>query len=487
MKQPNWKTPLILSASLLMIGTFAYWLQYSHKPKKDKADVQTKKPIALPTEDTQVAMLKLKSSTGLIEIKCESLKEKKCSAGSLGVWKITHPTGPKGEIYNADPSVVKDVLNNAANAIATEVIDLSEDTPEKRKSLLSEYGLSDDKRANIETQFIELVAADAQGNPGKRYTAWFGTEHPIGDKTFVASSIDGITIDKTVFLISNHVKTTSFGKTVTNFREKTLFNFDRKNITEFTTNTKLNAKKVNGLWTINNHPANFDRVETVLSAIANAKATDFVDESLIKGLKPAIRYDLKAGDQSYSFVIYEKNLPAKKELPAEKRYYAQSSSMKELVQVEPLVRSNLDKKLTDLRETIMFTNTEKVTATRFAVEGPGYKVNPDFFLQNGKWIPKDSSQEWELSFPQRIVDLFAVTRIKDFVSPPPAGKELFKLAIGDEKNPTKFHVSLYTIKDRLYARNLNEKTNEVYLMEDSMKAALPKTEKEWKIVKDPAK
>jgi hypothetical protein len=498
MKQPNWKTPLILSATLLVIGTFAYWLQYSHKPKKDKSDLQTKKPIALASDDTQVALIKIKSTHGLIEIKCESLAEKKCSGGSLGKWVITNPPSPTGEFYAADASVVKEFLNTATTTVATEVIDLAEETVEKRKALLTDYGLSDEQRPSLNTLFVELIVADDKGNQGKRHTAWYGVEHPIGDKTFVASAVDGVVNDQVIFLISNHTKSSHFSKSLRNFREKTLFTFDRQNITAFSAkvvaeqknNGKLIGKKENGAWTINGHPASFDHIETVLSAIANAKAVDFVDKKVIQGLKPAITYELQAGEKKYSLAIYEKHIAEKKigkeKLPAEKHYYAQSSEKNELVEVESILRSNIDKTLVDLRNTILFTETEKVTASKFKIEARGYTASPEFQYSGGKWAALDPSQNWEVTIASKLLDLLAMTRIKDFVSPAPTGKELMKISVGDEKNPTKFHYSIVEVKDKLYARNLNEKTNEAYLMEDSMKLALPKSESEWKI-KSPTK
>ena len=498
MKQPNWKTPLILSASLLTVGTFAYWLQYSHKPKADKLDILNKKPIAVTTDDTQVALIKIKSNQGLIELKCESLTEKKCNGGTLGKWTITNPQGPKGELYAADPSTVKEFLTSAENTIATEVINLKDETPEKRKALLSEYGLSDEKRTNIETQFIELILADDKGTPGKRLTAWYGLEHPIGDKTFVASAVDGTINDQVIFLLSNQNKNAAFTKTLTNFRDKTLFTFERGQITEFAAkvtaenknNGKLIGKKSSGLWTINGYPGNFEHIETMLSGIANAKAIEFVDKSLIKGLKPIITYDLKVGDKNYSLALYEKNLAEKKvgkeKLPAEKHYYAQSSEKNELVEVESILRSNIDKKQADLRNTVLFSETEKVTATQFKIVGTGFSNSPEFNYIKGTWRAKDPTKNWDTVIASKLIDLLAMTRIKDFVSPPPTGKELFKIMIGDDKNPTKSYFSIFEFKDNLYARDLNEKTSEAYLMEDSRKLALPKTENEWKI-KTPTK
>jgi len=498
MKQPNWKAPLALSAALLGVGTFTYWLKYNHTPKKEKAETQTKKPLALPGEDTQISMIKLKSSRGLIEIKCGSWAEKKCTISSLGKWVITNPTPPTGAPYEADPSEVKSFLTGVTNAVATEVIDLRDETAEKRKSLLSEYGLSDEKRTSVDTQFIELILADDKGGPGKRLTAWFGQEHPLGDKTFVASSIDGTLNDQTVFLISNQFRNSNFTKSVTSFREKALFTFDRKDITEYTAKVvvekknggKVFAQRVNNLWTVNGNPANADHIETVISALANAKATDFADASLIKGLKPIITYSLRGNAKDYAFSLFEKNLPARtivkgkdeQKLAAEKRYYAQSSEQKELAEVESMLRSNIDKGMADLRNNVLFSETEKVTATNFKAEAPTYSSTPEFSYIKGNWLAKDGSKNWDAVNASKIVNLLAMTRIKDFLSPAPNGKELVTLSIGDDKNPTKFHVKFYTVKDKLYARDLNAKTNEAYLMEDSMTPALPKTENEWKII-----
>ena len=110
MKQPNWKLPVILSVTLLGAGNFAYWLKYSHAPKQEKEESLTKKPLAIASADAQIAMFKIKNIRGLIEVKCESLTEKKCSIGSLGKWTITNPTGKNGELYLADPSTIKECL-----------------------------------------------------------------------------------------------------------------------------------------------------------------------------------------------------------------------------------------------------------------------------------------------------------------------------------------------------------------------------------------
>ncbi len=482
MKQPNWKTPLILSAALFGVGTFAYWLQYSHKPKTEKQETQSKKPIALPTDDTQIAMIRIKNPFGLIELQCQSLNAKTCAPGSDGKWIISNPIGPKGVPYSTDLAIVKEVMGAANNAAATETVDLSEDSAEKRKSLMADYGLSDEKRPSPQTMFVEFVTANANGKPGKRYTAWFGIEHPLGDKTFVASAVDGVVNEKTIYLLSNYTRNNIFQKSVDQFRDKALFQFDRKDITEFT-GTGITATKENNLWKVNGQEANQDRVNTLLSAVANAKATGFENETLLKGLKPILKYAFKAGATSYSLELFEKKFKE------ESKIYARIPGQQEIFQMDSVFRGNLEKKAKDFRNNILLTEADKVSMTRIKASAKNYASPLEFEFANGTWKAKDQTKNLDATIASKLLNLLAVTRVQDFVTPAPSGKEIMDLTIGDEKKADKFHFSLFVSKDKLYAKNLNIKSNEVYLMEDAFKNSLPQAEADWKstTVKDQPK
>ncbi len=482
MKQPNWKTPLILSAALFGVGTFAYWLQYSHKPKTEKQETQSKKPIALPTDDTQIAMIRIKNTFGLIELQCQSLSAKTCAPGSDGKWIISNPTGPNGVQYPTDLSIVKEVMGAVNNATAAEIVDLSEDTPEKRKTLMADYGLSDEKRPSPQTHFVEFVTANADGKPGKRYTAWFGVEHPLGDKTFVASAVDGAVNDQTIYLLSNYTRNNIFQKSVDQFRDKTLFKFDRKEVQEFV-GPGITAKKENNLWTVNGQEANQDRVNTLLSAVANAKAIGFESDTLLKGLKPVLKYSFKVGASSFPMELYEKKFKE------ESKIYARIPSQQEIFEMDSVFRGNLDKKAKDFRNNILLTEADKSTATKIKASAKNYSAPLEFEFANGTWKAKDSSKNLDAAVASKLLNLLVVTRVQDFVSPAPGGKEIMDLTIGDEKKSDKFHVSLFVAKDKLYAKNLNLKSNEAYLLEDAFKNALPKAEADWKstAIKDSAK
>lgn len=269
MKKPDWKPALILSGTVFVLGSFTYWLQFSHKPKKERADAQTKKPLAFAAETDQIAAFRIKSAKGLIEGKCESLAKKTCKVGSTADWTITYPETLKGDGDN-----IRDYLNNVSGMSAAETVSLVDETEEKRNSILDEYGLSDPKRTHLNTSFVELTLEN-----GKKVTAWFGEDHPIGDKVFVASAVDGKITTDTIFLVANFYRSNLFDKGLTHFRDKTIFGFDRMEVDSFTAKIpsgKLEGKLTNGIWEINGMAADQDRVGTLLSSIAQARAKEFL-------------------------------------------------------------------------------------------------------------------------------------------------------------------------------------------------------------------
>ena len=462
MKQPNWKVPLILSASLLALGTFAYWLEYSHKPKKEKQDTANKKPLALPSETTQIVSFRLKSaSKGLIEGKCEELTQKKCGVNDASNWSITYP-----QTLKADSENIKSLLSSAGNMLATETIDLSEETPEKRKKLLDEYGLSDTKRTDLSTQFLELNLEN-----GKKITAWFGTEHPLGDKTFVAASENGNLNEQTIYLISNYSKSV-FDHDLTYFRDKTLFTFDRSMIESFHAKVGSNtfdALKKDGLWQINTLPGDHERIETLLTNIAQLKAKEFPIEDPTKGLKSILSYQLKNKAETFTFDLFEKNKKVNK--VDQKNYYAKVSTRKEVVEVDATILSQTQKKLNDLRNGFLLSQAGKISITKVNIGGKSYHQAHDFVI--GKGEPKELST---------LLESMTNTRFDDFVASVPGPKSgEITFTMGDEKNPSKYRFRFSLVNQKVYAEDLNQKRKEAFLLGGTFKSALPFDETAWKL------
>lgn len=473
--QPNWTLPLVLSTVLAAGGTFVYWHQYSQKPKQERAEAQQKKPLALPSEDTQIAMIKVKTGKGLIELKCEDLAAKKCRVSDTGKWVVTHPVQ-----LAADNDNVKEYLNNVTGLLATETIDLKDDPAEKRQALLTEYGLNDQQRTDLNTQFVELVAED-----GKRYTAWFGGQHPIGDKNFVARAVDGKLQDDTIYLLTQYHKS-SAAKDLTYFRDKTLFRFARGDVQSFEATTskgRLSGKKVDGLWQINGLPGEHDRIETALASIAKTEARGFPEPIEYKDAKPVAKYELKTQDKTYTIDLLAKTVKAQEEHGADdghghsksgtaRQFFARVNTRPEVVEVDSVLVTQIDKGVNDLRKTAILGDAEKATATKMLVEIKGSKNPLSLELKQGVW-PKKA---------QSLLDALQTTRVVQFLPAVPAGgTDELTVTIGDDKNAQKSKYRLVHAKDKVYAVDLLSGRKEAMELNDAMKSALPFTEEAWKV------
>jgi hypothetical protein len=476
MKHPNWKPAFFLSATVLTLGSFTYWLQFSHKPKKEREDALLKKPLSFKAESIQISGFRIKSSSGVIEGKCESLAQKTCKVGSTAEWSLLYPEKLKG-----DSARIRDYLNNASGMSSTETLDLSEESEEKRSKLLDEYGLSDSKRTSMNASFIELTLED-----GKKVTAWFGDTHPIGDKIFVASAENGVLNAKTIFLIANFYRNSLFEKNLTYFRDKNLFNFDRANFESFEikgTHEKLSAKRVNGLWEINGMDADHDRVETVLSSVAQAEAKDFVDETALKGTKTELTFKGRMKDGSeVSFSLHSKSEGKKED--SKKSLYLKSSSLKSPVEIEPGFQVSVDKTLNHLRRNLLILASQKVTTSQIKLEGKNFAPAAEFTFDGKSWNEKAGGPKMDVAKVPSLIDQLSSVHSPEIVSPAPkAADDSVVLTLGTREKSDLYRYQLYEVKNKAYARDLNSKRNEAFLLDEGLKKAFPFRPESWKMGK----
>jgi hypothetical protein len=487
MKQPDWKIPLVLATSLVVLGSFAYWLQYSHKPKQTRADSQQKKPLALPNEDAQIVQFRIKSASGVIEGRCDSLAEKTCKPSTPGKWTITYP-----ETFKGDAASIKDVLTNATSMLATDTIDLSDETPEKRKKLLEEYGLNDEQRTKIGSEFLEITLQD-----GKKLTAWFGEQYPIGDKVFVGSAENSNLNDKTIFVVANFYKGV-FSKPLTYFRNKSAFEFNRSDITDIsakTTQGKLDAHFENGAWTINGKKGDYDHIQMLLSAVLLLKAKEFPDANVLKKAHVVCSYEIKSKTDKYSFELLESDskpikMKGHPEIPGESHFYVTASTLKGPIEVDANFKNQIDKKLNDLRYSQLLSQTEKATATVIALDGKNLEGGLQFHYDGKAWAQKSTAEKTvaktvakiDVTKVQHMLEDISAERAMDIVSPAPAlSDDAITVSIGDDKNANKAHFVVYAIKNLTYAKDLTQTTNEAFLITQTEKNSFPFDLASWKL------
>jgi len=203
-KTPPRTTLLILGAVLAMSAAIAAWFQYAHQQKMKAETRQSMRPLALPSANTPVTMIRIKGPKGLIELKCASVADKTCTMSSLGAWTVG--TDP------ADARIVNHFLKEAYDEVGV-VVDLSTETPEKKKAQWQEYGLADP----VSAPFIELTLLDEKG-VSSQLTEWFGGADITGAATFVGVGVDGKLTEDKAFLVYNRFKDAAFSVTADQFR-----------------------------------------------------------------------------------------------------------------------------------------------------------------------------------------------------------------------------------------------------------------------------
>jgi hypothetical protein len=189
------KTTLKLAAVLAIVSASAFWYQYKHVVNTAGLKYQEKNPLVIPSADSMITEFKIKNSGALIDLKCVSSAG--CTFKNIGDWKIASDP--------VNPNAVKQFLTEATSNYPAEPIDISSEAPEKRKTMLGEFGLSEEQRAAADATSIEVTLASGQG-AAIHLNEWFGHEDGIGESTYAASGVEGKMNEQKVFVLNKRLK-----------------------------------------------------------------------------------------------------------------------------------------------------------------------------------------------------------------------------------------------------------------------------------------
>ncbi len=448
MTQVSWKRQAGLGVALLVLGSGAYWLEFAHKPKKEKATEAAKKIFAL--DGTQIASFRIvDSARGAFTFKCVDTAQL-CKPGDNSKWEVAEPTKLK-----ADDSNVNAVLTSANQLSSTETIDLSEESAEKRAALLREYRLDPESRKTGRQLEFTTTA-------GKTMSVFLGDTHPIGDSIFVARSGD----DAKVYLIPTFFKS-NFDHDLTHWRDKKLLSLTAAQITGFQLDGTKGAvsaeRNKDGQWVLKSAgtqemPGDPEHIDTLLSGTTYLTAKQFVSENksdakakaALQGAKKAPTLVLQQEkEKPITLTLFAKM--AAKDKPA---LYATLSHLDPLYEVEPPAKEKLDKSVKDLRLSKLMTSMERYGFKR--VEALGRAI--------------------EGEKQQALLDKLSGNRIRDFLTGkavPPGEDKGVTLTLGDEKEPKKRQLVFWKSGDGLYARDLLAKRKEILSVDPAIRDALP--------------
>ncbi|MEK7691250.1 MAG: DUF4340 domain-containing protein, partial [Bdellovibrionota bacterium] len=277
MTEKQWIKPLVLAVVLFVLGGAAYWFEYNQRPKKEAAEEAEKKFFTL--KDVEVSKILLVAQDGgRYEIQCVESDGKKCKVGeSTNRWELIAPI--KGQ---ADTSNINSFLSSLSSLNPAETISLAEESPEKRKSMLTGYQLDDEAIQKPGTRRIEVTTAG-----GQIIAAYFGETHPIGETIYTRVAREGKADDTRVYLTPSHFKG-NLEKDLTHWRNKKLFSytaheaaaFELKKSPKLARGATITATKTDGNWQLKSANQEFsgesEAVDQFLMALLGLTAKEFV-------------------------------------------------------------------------------------------------------------------------------------------------------------------------------------------------------------------
>jgi hypothetical protein len=508
MTQVSWVRQLVLAMTLFALGSVAYWLEYQHKPSRESAQEQDKKVFKISS--SPIKSITLNTASQVVELSCLDISSGLCKSGDNSKWEVNRPSKLK-----ADDSNANSLLTALNNLFATEVIDLQQETSEKRASLLKEYGLDPASRNSANARKVAVQTTGDHQTSGDLWIAYLGLNHPISDGIFAVlekvpagQQAQGKVDDSRVLLIPSYFKT-NFEHDLTHWRNKKLLTVASHEVESFTLESKkagqIRAVKKDGQWTLENKgqsiPGDIENIDSLLAGTAFLSAKSFAAESkadvsgtaALKGLQPLFTLTLQKekGSEKEAPAPITLKLYGKTEGPASgkakgasfasEKILATVSNLDPVFELDSTAKTRLDKTLSDLRLMKLITSMERFSAKKLTIGGKTFGKDPLTLVNSdGKWIQEKNKAEVNAERVQSLLEKLSGNRIKEVIASTSAQgseKDGVEITLGDDKNPAKRHLVFWKEGERLFARDLllasKGQGSEVFVVDTSVKDSLP--------------
>jgi hypothetical protein len=498
MSEVNWRRPLALAVVLIALASFSYWLAFKHTPEGEEQDEKNKKIVAL--NDAQIQSVRIGTGTQEFQFECADFASHMCKSGNAAKWEITTPLKTK-----ADDSNTRSLVSTVSTLTAADTISLKDETAEKKKALLKDYGLdapslTKDRQIQINSDASTIVL-------------YLGQTHPIGDGIFAAierlpanAKPTGKIDDNQVYVIPSYFKG-NFDHNLTYWRDKKILPIATHEIEGFTlkdSKTEIQAERKDGEWTVKGKPfskndvfpGDIENIDALLSGASALTARDFVSDSKndakakteLKGAKPVITLSLKKEkvEQPVLVTLYEKSNgkpPAKGMV--QNRLFVVVSDLDPLFEVDSYAKARFDKELKDLRLSKVITSMDRFQAKHLEFSSSELGPKPwALSMKDGKWTadgvaPADAQKDAvDSEKVQNFLDRLSSTKIDQFISQNlPIQSSGLQFTLGDDTHPQKRKILFWRVVEKngqkLYAKDLTSPRNEVFLMDNALSDAIP--------------
>lgn len=500
-----WIKTMAAAGGLVVLGSLAYWLEYKYKPKQERKEEIAKQFFDL--KDTQIAKFRLLDHSKAVpvefEFECLDMSAKLCKPSDHSKWQMVAPKAG----LDLDTNQVDNLLSSFTAMQATDTLDLSDETPEKRATLLKEYGL--ENAATTGLRAAEFITSD-----GKVYRSVLGGEHPVGDKLFSIAVENGRVLDTRILLISNYAKN-HFEHDLGYFRNKKIFKegaHEVQKVTLWDAGKAIVVAKKEGLWTIEDERlaadekmlADTEAMDSLVSALLSISVKNFIAESVsapiaLQTKKSATkrRFQLefappkeaKDGKPTqrqidlYEVVLAKPKIPGMKEKSqtTEKSVYAEVTGFGPWVEVDASQMSRWVKSLSELRRQKVLSTMERFSLRKLDLSSSigGKSLTVEY--KDGKWVSADMPN----LDSQKIVSLLDALnneKISSYESHPLEAKAqdqwLLLKGLGEDGSIKK-EIRIFSNSTRGYVRDLQSKRKEVQLIS---KAAMDKVPFDLKLL-----
>ncbi len=471
---PNWRNQLYLALALFVLGSAAYWLEFTHKPATEEKEERAKKVFDL--KDRQIGSITVQGDGKSFELRCLDADKKQCKPGDNSRWELVAPIKTTADDSNANA-----LVSSLNNLNPSETIPLKDESPEKRATLLKEYGLDPESQKTA-----RKVTLSVDSEP---VSIVLGATHPIGEGIFALRSAGGKIDETLVYVIPGFFKTT-FDRDATYWRNKKLFDFAAADARSFRiegSKGKIEGIKKDSDWSLSGPgekdlAGDTESIEAFLSAVSYLTARDFVTEAKAKGAKPAgkITIDVAAPGskepKTFSLALSE-IAGANPKDKGSRRLFAKASTQSELVELEPGAKERLDKGLKDLRQTKLISSLERYSVKRLEFWGGELGKEPLVIVsKDGKWsyeAGSPASKEVSGDKVQALLEKLSGNRVKEFLNQAGEEAKALHIVLGDEKNPKKRHFIFWKKGADLFAKDMSSSRKEILKVDPTIASELP--------------